>query len=259
MNMKAASSAPILGPVAVRSRLRRGRPNKKKSDLISKVGGQRFAKLTFAVTNSIVKAPDPTSLFLERTELFANVISSGTAGAFSALKFDFYPMVGSLQWLRNFANSYSQYEILRLEFTYVPQVPTTTAGSIAMAFYTDHLDSPPTSMAAILTTEQSLFAPCYAGGDGGSYLQRYGNPGGNVISFEVPKHAIAYADGTPKMFKIINEASYAAQSIATHQLYSPGELVIASQGAVGTNFQFGNVFVRYSIRLRGPMGITMQN
>jgi len=259
MNMKVASSAPVLGPVVSRNRLRRRQPNRKKNDSISKVGGQRFAKLTFDTTNGMIKAPDPTSLFLERTELFANVISSSTAGAFSSLKFDFYPMVGGLQWLRNFANSYSQYEILRMEFTYVPQVPTTTAGSIAMAFYTDHLDAPPANMAAILTTEQSLFAPCYAGGDGGTYLQRYGNPGGNVISFEVPKHAIAYADGTPKMFKIINESTYLAQTVATHQLYSPGELVVASQGASIANFQFGNVFVRYSIRLRGPMGITMQN
>lgn len=229
------------------------------------VGGQRFA----TVRNTGMKIrthQDSSTLEMERTEAFGTVTASGApAGAFNCIGRFFYPMSPFLSWLRNFANSYSSYEILRLEFTYVPSVPTTTRGAVAMAFFTDLRDLLPTNMAQMLASEQSLYCPAYAGSDGGTFLQRFGAPTNNVVSFELPDHAIKYADGTPKMFKITNEAGFNAMQgtsnvgDATIGLYCPGELIIATEGAETTGQVFGQVFVRYHVRLKGPIQVSNQN
>lgn len=228
------------------------------------VGGQRFA----TVRNSgmrITSHNDSSTLEMERTEAFGTVTASSTAGAFQSVGRFFYPMSTFLSWLRNFANSYSSYEILRLEFTYVPSVPTTTRGAVALAFFTDLRDILPTNMAQMLASEQSLYCPAYAGSDGGTFLQRFGAPTNNVVSFELPDHAIKYADGTPKMFKITTEAGFTAMQgtanvgDATVGLYCPGELIIATEGAETASQVFGQIFVRYHIRLKGPIQVSNQN
>nr|UHS72148.1 MAG: putative coat protein [Tombusviridae sp.] len=227
------------------------------------MGGQRFA--TVKAGPMRVRSVDSSTLEMERTEAFGSVIASPTAGQFAVSVRPFYPMSGALQWIRNFANSYSSYEVLKMEFTYVPSVPTTTAGSVALAFFTDFRDNTPTNMAQMLSTEQSLLCPCYAGSDGGTFLQRFGAPSNNVVSFTVPDHVIKYADGTPKMFKICTDASFASmQSVATAgdaivATYSPGELLVATEGATTASQTLGQIFVRYRIRLKGPVPVSVQS
>lgn len=227
------------------------------------MGGQRFA--TVSAGPMKVKSLDSSTLEIERTEAFGAVTTSTTAGLFSSNVRPFYPMAPQLQWIRNFANSYSSYEILKLEFTYVPGVPTTTTGSVAMAFFTDFRDNNPSNMAQMLSTEQSLLAPCYAGSDGGTFLQRFGAPSNNVVSFMVPDHVIKFSDGTPKVFKICTDSAFGAMQgtatvgDATVAIYSPGELIVATEGAASASQTFGQVFVRYRIRLKGPIPVSVQN
>lgn len=226
-----------------------------------KVGGQRFAK-TAPLARINIRAQDSATMVIERTELFTQVNASLTANAYLSVALPFFPGSINLNWLRNFSNSYSQYEIHRMEFTYVPNVPTTTPGVVAMAFFTDIRDNNPIGLPEMLTTEQSLYAPVYAGGDGGTHLQRFGSPSGNVVSFEVPKHAISYDNGTHKMFKVTTDAGYsgivASGGQAVANLYSPGELVFATSGCpAGANV--GAIFVRYRIALKGPIPISSQS
>jgi hypothetical protein len=210
-----------------------------------------------------IRSQDASTLEMERTEAFGTVTASATAGGFQCVGRFFYPMSTFLSWLRNFANSYSSYELLRCEFTYVPSVPTTTRGAVALAFFTDLRDILPSNMAQMLASEQSLYCPAYAGSDGGTFLQRFGAPTNNVVSFELPDHAIKYADGTPKMFKITNESGFNAMQgtsnvgDATVGLYCPGELLIATEGA-DANQVLGQIFVRYHIRLKGPIQVSNQ-
>lgn len=263
----ADGSSRLYGPVTKN----KNRSRKKKQQLrlsaspglSTDMGGQRFA--TVSAGKMRLRSLDSANLEMERTEAFGAVTTSSTVGLFSASTRPFYPMSGLLQWIRNFANSYSTYEVLKLEFTYVPGVPTTTAGTVAMAFFSDFRDNTPTNMSIMLSTEQSLLAPCYAGSDGGSHLQRFGAPSNNVVSFMVPDHVIKFADGTPKNFKICNDSAFTAmQGVAnvgdaTVAIYSPGELIVATEGSTVASQTFGQIFVRYRIRLKGPVPISIQN
>lgn len=234
--------------------------NKRQSKAVV-VGGQRYSKTGFLPATAMVNMRDSSSMVIERTELLEQVNASSTANAYTATTIAWFPGSSRLSWLRNFSNSYSQYEVHRLEFTYVPNVPTTTPGVVAMCFFADIRDTTPTSLPQILASEQSLYAPVYAGGDGGTFLQRFGSPGGNVVSFEVPNHAIKYDNGTHKMFKITNQDGYEALTLggglAVGNLYSPGEVTYATSGCpAGANV--GAIFVRYRVVLKGPIPITSQ-
>lgn len=239
------------------------RKAKKGPRLTTDLGGQRFASVYGSPMK--IKSLDSSTLEMERTEAFGSVTTSSTPGLFSTSIRPFFPMATQLQWIRNFANSYSSYEILKLEFTYVPGVPTTTAGTVALAFFSDFRDSNPINMGQMLSTEQSLLCPCYAGSDGGTFLQRFGAPSNNVVSFMLPDHVIKYSDGTPKVFKVCTDTSFSAmQGIttvgdATVSIYSPGELIVATEGSSLGSQTFGQVFVRYRIRLKGPIPVSVQN
>lgn len=236
------------------------RATKKKKKNVIKSGGQRFAQTTPLARVRMNLQGDSTSLLIERTELFTQVNASPTANAFTAFSFPWYPGAITLNWLRNFSNSYSQYEVHRMEFTYVPNVPTTSTGVVAMAFFTDYRDTTPTDMNAMLSTEQSLYSPVWGGSDGGTYLQRFGAPPGNVVSFEVPKHALQYDSGTHKMFKMTTNTGFGTiiSNPASVNLYTPGSLVVATSG-VAASSNCGAIFCRYRVMLKGPIPITSQS
>lgn len=235
----------------------------KGNKMASDMGGQRFATISGGPMR--IRSLDSSTLEMERTEAFGTVVTSATVGTFVTSVRPFYPMANQLQWIRNFANSYSSYEILKLEFTYVPGVPTTTSGTVALAFFSDFRDTNPINMGQMLSTEQSLLCPAYAGSDGGTFLQRFGSPSNNVVSFMLPDHVIKFSDGTPKVFKICTDAGFAAmQGVATVgdatvATYSPGELIVATEGAASASQTFGQIFVRYRIRLKGPIPVSLQS
>lgn len=225
------------------------------------VGGQQYAKIPNL--SSVVGGFNGSDLFVERTEALWTITAAATAGNFKCEPLVQHVGQSNLLWLANMSNSYSEYEVHRVEYTYVPSVPTTTAGNVAFSFYSDVRDGTPSSLSQMLASEQSLMAPAYAGGDGGTYLQRFGAPSGNVVSFELPQHIIKFSNGVPKRFKVTSAAGAdaiigAANGSSVINQYAWGELNIASSGAEA-NKVLGIVFVRYRIRLMGPLPIANQN
>jgi len=208
-----------------------------------------------------------SQMIVEKTEPMGSVIASATAQAFSASVDQYiYPMNPNLAWLQNMANSFSTYEILAMEVTYIPAVPTTATGSVSLSFYEDLLDAVPTSRTQLLVSEQALFAPVYAGGEGGRYLQQFGSPKGNIVSFMIPKHAISDENGVPKRFKIIKPATITTLintggeyvTKASLANYIVGRLVVGTDGCTASQ-NVGEIFVRYKIRLSGQVAIGNQN
>jgi len=224
------------------------------------VGGQSYVK--FAGLGTVSGAFSGTDLYVERTEAMYDFVASATSGGFKVETLTQFPGFSGFNWLKGISSSYGEYEVHRVEYTYVPAVPTTTPGSVALCFYSDIRDSAPTSMAQMLSSEQSLMAPVYAGGDGGAFLQRFGAPVGNVVSFEVPQHVLKLSNGTPKRFKMTTDGGMSA-IIGTGggglaNLYSFGELHVASNGVDQASKALGTLFIRYRIRLIGPVPTATQ-
>lgn len=228
------------------------------------VGGQAFTTSYLGTGKGNMSTTSAgTSMVVEKTEPIMTVISASTVNTFVTQAEWFYPMNINFNWLRNLANAFTSYEILQLEFTYVPAVPTTTAGAISLVFQGDLLDLNPANMGQMLCSEQSLYAPVYAGGEGGRYLQSFGSPSGNVIAFQLPKHLYADASGVPKRFKIATNTTFAASyatDVGKQALlnYTPGTLIVASEGITTASQTLGQVFVRYKLRLSGSIQISQQ-
>jgi len=229
------------------------------------IGGQNYSPLSYNNGSTYgTSGPKGSMMIVERTEPIGVVASGATPGAFNAQQFIFYPMNATLAWLQNMANSFTSYEVLRAEFTYVPIVPTTVAGAVGMGFNEDLRDDTPTTLSQLLTFEQSLMAPVYAGGEGGRYLQQFGSPGGNVVSFELPPHVIQNAAGVPHKFRITKPANITAAlagadgSVYAVSSYSPGRLMIGVDGVTTANTNVGQVFIRYKMRLSGAVNIALQ-
>lgn len=243
------------------------RKGQKAADLLNhpSVGGQVYSKVSYGTgSGSMVSNIQGTSMVFEKTEAYKEVVSSSTPFAYGAEGAIFHAMANGLNWLGNMANAFTTYELLKVEFTYVPAVPTTTAGAFSFAFLEDLRDDVPTTMTQLLATEQALYAPVYAGGEGGTFLQQFGAPSGNVISFQLPRHVLAGSDGTPKRFRVTKDATLIAAVAASDagayagEAYSPGRLVWGTKGVAGASASVGQIFVRYRIRLSGAIAIGNQ-
>lgn len=219
------------------------------------VGGQSYVK--FKGLGSVLGGFNGTDLVVERTEALYTFVSASTANTFKCETLTQFPGYSGLNWLKTVSDTYGEYEVHRVEYTYVPSVPTTVPGTIAMSFYADTRDTAPTSMVQVLSSEQSLMAPVYAGGDGGTYLQRFGAPSGNVVSFEVPQHVIRLASGVYKRYKMTTDTGMSAiigtAGGAVANMYAFGELNVASDGVNAASQPLGTLFIRYKIRLIGPV------
>lgn len=223
------------------------------------VGGQQAAVIKFNRARGTYNFNSKGSEFVvERTEPCLAVVGSSTAGDFRAQEIRVLPM-GPFRWLGNMANAFTSYEIMRIEFTYIPSVPTTTAGAVSLSFQEDFRDDAPSSIEDMLLSEQSLYSPVYGGTDGGRYLQRFGAPDGNVVSFEVPQHAFKQG-GVLRNFKIIKGSNFDSlissgteAALASTREYSPGRVWVGTKGGVSASQQFGQIFCRYKIKLYGAI------
>lgn len=224
------------------------------------IGGQNSATVRFGGGMGNYNFNSNGSEFvIERTEPVLSVVGSATAGNFELQQIKVVPM-GPFRWLGNMANAFTTYEIQRMEFTYIPSVPTTSTGTVSLSFQEDYRDDAPASISDQLLSEQSMLAPVYGGTEGGRYLQRFGSPEGNVVSFEVPSHAIKNSNGVPISFKITKGANFdslvasgtEAAFASTRQL-SPGRVWIGTEGGSAASQKFGQVFCRYRIKLYGAI------
>lgn len=244
-----SKSGPVFGPA-----------NKEKTqDGKYLVGGQnvekRFQQNIPNVTG-MTMLNGTSSMVVEKTEALADVTTTGTAYAIKDQKFH----VGSdgIPWLASISKSFVEYQILELEFTYVPTVPTTTAGSFMMAFTGDYQDTDPADQPEFLQSEQAVLSPVYSGTEGGRALQKFGFPMGDVVGFSVPKYTYCVGTSTtPQTYRIVNNATFTGFGNGDKNKYSPGKLIYATKGveggSTGTPKSVGQLFVRYRIRLLGSV------
>lgn len=223
------------------------------------VGGQRVNKRfqgQSAITSEMVMLNGVQTMIVEKTEALTTVSTTGST--YTSGTQNFYPSSTGIPWLGSISKSFTQYQVLELEFTYVPNVPTTQAGSFMMAWTGDFGDTVPADQAAFLQTEQALLAPVYAGTEGGRALQHLGFPKGDVVGFTVPKYT--YSVGTskqPNTYKIVSNATFSGLGSIDKNLYSPGRLLYAANGITGATalapIVCGQLFVRYKVRLLGSV------
>lgn len=223
------------------------------------VGGQSVEKQfkqVPAMTTGMTMINGVQSMIVEKTEALATV--STTVSTYTVGDQKFYPGSSGLPWLASISSAFTEYQVLDLEFTYVPSVPTTQAGAFMMAFTGDYLDADPATQADFLQSEQALLAPVYAGSEGGRALQKFGFPPGNVVGFSVPKYT--YCLGTtnqPITYRITSNNTFTGYGNTDKNLYSPGKLLFATNGVAGASvaspITVGQLFVRYKLRLLGSV------
>lgn len=223
------------------------------------VGGQNATKKFQqgpAYTTGMTMMNGVQTMVVEKTEALATVVATTTT--FDLLSQSFFPGSSGLPWLQTISAAFVEYQVMELEFTYVPSVPTTQAGSVMLAFTGDFQDTNPATQADFLQSEQALLAPVYAGGAGGRALQRFGFPSGDVIGFSVPKYT--YSLGTtsqPNTYRIVNNTTFNGYGNTDKNLYAPGKLIVGWNGVTGatvaTPVTVGQLFVRYRLRLLGAV------
>jgi len=223
------------------------------------VGGQsvepRFKQSIPSITG-MTMLNGTSSMIVEKTEALSDVKATGVAYEVKEQAFH----VGSdlTPWLQSIGRSFVEYQILNLEFTYVPTVPTTTAGSFMMAFTGDYIDVNPADQPAFLQSEQALLGPVYSGTEGGRALQRFGFPNGDVVGFSVPKYTYCIGTtATPQTYRVVGNNTFTGYGTTDKNKYSCGKLIFATQGikdaTVALPVTVGQLFVRYKIRLLGSV------
>lgn len=228
------------------------------------IGGQQTSVVKFNNARGSYNFNSNASEFVvERTEPVLAVVASATAGEYRAQEIRVLPM-GPFRWLGNMANAFTSYQILRMEVTYIPSVPTTTAGAVSLSFQEDYRDDSPVNIEDMLLSEQALYSPVYGGTDGGRYLQQFGSPEGNVVSFELPKHTYTIGNGVARSFKITTNANFNTlvggeeYAVATTREFSPGRVWVGTKGATVANQSLGQIFIRYKIKLFGAIAFGLQ-
>lgn len=210
-----------------------------------------------AMTSTVTMYNGVQTMVVEKTEAIQAVTAIGTS--YKEAFINFYPQSPLVPWLASISKSFAQYQILELEFTYVPGVPTTQAGVFMVAFAGDYNDIVPTTQEGFLQSEQSLMAPVYAGTEGGRALQYIGFPPGDVVGFSVPKYTYSLGStNTPETYRIVSSSTFNT-TLANQErnFYSPGRLIYALNGVKDatptTTLTVGQLFVRYKIRLLGSV------
>lgn len=235
-------------------------PGSNMARVVSKVrrsiGGQDIpiTRITGSPQSVMSTNAGTTSMVVVKTEAVYAV--AGSTG-FSVIGIDFFPQSATLPWLSGISQSFVEYKVLDLEYTYVPYVPTTTTGSVAIAWTGDYTDTDPTNMLQMLSSEQAIIAPAYAGSEGGQALQQFGIPNGNVVGFKVPRYT--YTTGSiPKTYRNLGATKFGAATTEMRNQYSPGRLLVGTEGMTNTN-AVGYVFVRYKIQLLGSVNSTLNS
>lgn len=219
------------------------------------IGGQTSIPWRNVPAKLIAPRVGRTELVVEKTEALTTQVLTGASGALNIQTFVFHTGTSELSWLRNMANSFVEWQLLGLEYTYVPSVPTTQAGSVTIAIKGDYLDGTPTSQAEVQRYDLSVSAPVYAGMDGGSWINQWGLNHPNTIGVTMPDYM--YKFGTqPRTYRVVSDSTFNAMINTDKNDYSPGALVVATSGTGINAGSVGTVFVRYRVRLLGSVAIS---
>lgn len=198
-----------------------------------------------------------TMLVVEKTECFSTLITTGAAGAVNIQQFAFHSGSSDLNWLRNMANSFAEWQLLAAEFTYVPAVPTTQVGSIVMALNGDYTDTSATQISEIQRYDGAVTGPVYAGTDGGLRVNTWGLNHPNTVGVVAPQYM--YQFGTqPRTYRVLSSGTFNALAPADQNNYSPFEVLVGTSGTGLSSQTVGSLFCRYRVRLLGSVPISLQ-
>lgn len=231
-----------------------GQPAAKKARVaeISRMGGAIAAP----VSGGIVTRPAVPkfssvgdSTIVRNTEILFNV-TLAAAGGFSTLNTPL--QAGQPAWLAQIGDLYSKFRWRRLRIIYSPKCPTTTSGSVVMAFTYDRNDGAPVSRTQLAQSYKAINFPPYAGYDGASALNTpfKPNPGAIYIDLDTTRMDKPW-------YPTISTAAFAALAIIDQNQFCPATLVLAADGGPVAATPAGDIFIQYEIEFIEPINPTM--
>lgn len=154
-------------------------------------------------------------------------------------------------WLAGVSDLYSKYRWLSCDLIYIPKCPTTTSGSIAMAFTYDRNDAAPTTRSQLSQSYKAINFPPYAGYDGAAYLNsNKGSESAIAVQLDVSKLDKPW-------YPTISSTSFSALGVLDQNQFCPASLVVASDGGPVTATPAGDIFIKYVIEFIEPINPTM--
>nr|UHS72277.1 MAG: putative coat protein [Procedovirinae sp.] len=189
------------------------------------------------------------------TEVFS-ITTSGTAGAFVLNAGALIPgNATSFPWLSSIASGYAKWRWNRMRMIYIPATPTTTPGTITMAFSYDYTDAALTTVQQAQVMYGSVTAPVWAGWEGSSQLHSWGNDVNAVFTdLDCTRFGSGNAD---TWYRYITFARFTALIDPDKNNYAPAQILIVSNGGPAVGASYGYIFCHYEIELIEPVSQTI--
>lgn len=131
-------------------------------------------------------------------------------------------------WLSAIAMRYETYIFRGLRFIYEPQCSTTSPGTVAIVIDYDALDNPPQNKLQMMSYKGAVRSPPW-------FCSNF-----TAASSDLQKAKEYYVSNSSQV------------SGGDARLYNVGNLFVAYEGPVGTQFAAGELYVEYMIELRTP-------
>jgi len=162
-------------------------------------------------------------------EQIAEVFSAGVGGAYKCDVYAIQPgLRTSFEWLSTIAKNFEEYEFKRLEFEFMPSVPTVVGGNVYLAVDFDCHDDAPITAKQFVTTSGSVEASIY-----------------RPVKLIVPRRNIK---------SLLKRHLVRTQNngITERLLYDIGNLMVATDHVGDTNSFMGKIYVNYEIHFFMP-------
>jgi len=166
------------------------------------------------------------SIIVENTEFLATAVGSSVAGGFASnsqtMKID--TATTALPWLSNTARNFDKYDWLDAELIYISQVGTGTNGQVGLYFEPDTADANAVSIAELMQVQKAKLFPVWKAKESCRYIR---------------------SDMMNQQLGLVNVTAV-------------GNAVWVSSGLPSASLVYGNIFLKYRIRLSKPT-ISSQN
>jgi len=181
------------------------------------------------------------------------IISFGLAAS-GAFNFQVFPLLPSnATWVGGISDLYSKWRWVKCDVIYIPKCPTSTSGSISMAFVYDQQDNTVTSRLQVTQCYQSLSFPPYAGYGGASALVS-----GNSVSGECIISKLDTSRLDKPWYPTIGIGAFNLLGTAVDRnIYCPASLVIASDGGPSAATPAGDFFLKYEVEFIEPINASI--
>jgi len=189
---------------------------------------------------------------VSNTERFSILTTAVGATTFSRI--DITP--SNVLWLNGVAINYSKYRWISVQMYYIPIVPTTQTGLMAMGFVYDVNDSMTgTTVGIVQQMYGAVSGPIWAGYEGGSGL--------NTPGTKVPTGALCITLDTGRLdksyYKYATVAQIGAMSGPEAAMYVPASVVWATDSAAVTQGGAGQIMAKYTVELLEPVPATLND